>query len=70
MVAWFADSANGITKMFAGSIETNELCIADSSGAKTCLTKAQLDVLISNGGGTPGIKNDSDEEPEKKSSKK
>ena len=44
--AWLADAQNGIQKLFAKEIETNSICVADESGAKTCLTKAQLDALI------------------------
>ena len=37
--------------LFAGSfasqqITTNELCVADNSGAQTCISKAQLDALL------------------------
>lgn len=45
LVAWFANVANGITKLFAGEIETNTLCVSDESG-KTCITKSQLDALL------------------------
>ena len=50
LVAWFASASNGISKMFAGEITTKTLCVADESGAKTCLTKGQLDTLINNSG--------------------
>lgn len=46
ITGWLADAANGITKFFAKSIETEELCVRDASGAKTCITKAQLDTLL------------------------
>src|SRR5215470_8975004 len=39
-VAAFADSFT------AKRIVTQELCVADGSGAQTCITKAQLDALI------------------------
>jgi hypothetical protein len=45
-------ATNGITKIFVAEVETRELCIADSSGAKTCLTKAQLDGLIAGAAGS------------------
>jgi hypothetical protein len=62
---WFADASNGIQKFFVGELHTKKLCVADESGAETCLTKAQLDALISgtagasqggggNGGGNGG----------------
>lgn len=44
--AWLADAQNGIQKLFAKEIETNSICVADESGAKTCITKSQLDALI------------------------
>src|SRR3989344_6093748 len=47
MTGWLADTANGITKFFAKSVETEELCVRDASGAKTCIDKAQLDALLS-----------------------
>ena len=47
MTGWLADTANGITKFFAKSVETEELCVRDASGAKTCIDKAQLDSLLS-----------------------
>ncbi len=46
IAAWLADAANGIQKLFAKEIETTTLCVADESGAKTCITKAQLDTLL------------------------
>lgn len=51
--AWLADAGNGIGNIFAKEVNTNTLCVADSAGAKTCLTKAQLDALLS-GAGTGG----------------
>jgi len=47
---WLADSTNGIAKIFTGEIETKSLCVSDDSGAKTCITKAQLDSLITGAG--------------------
>lgn len=46
LIAWFGNAANGITKFFAKSVETEELCVKDPSGAKTCITKSQLDALL------------------------
>ncbi len=59
LLAWFADRANGITKLFAGEIETKHLCVSDESGAKTCLTKSQLDALLNNQVGQTIIINNS-----------
>ncbi len=46
LIAWLADASNGIGKLFAGEIDTPNLCVTDSTGAKTCITKAQLDALL------------------------
>src|SRR3989344_3849004 len=59
--AWLADAANGVGDLFAGRVKTKELCVRDDSGAETCITKLQLDSLLSGvaagqgggGGGTP-----------------
>ena len=45
--AWLADASNGIENFFAKKVHTQELCVADDSGAETCITKAQLDALLS-----------------------
>mgnify|MGYP000173607565 CR=1 FL=1 len=34
------------TRFFAGEVETKQLCISDDTGAKTCVTKQQLDTLL------------------------
>jgi hypothetical protein len=47
---WLADATNGIAKIFTQEIETQNLCVSDESGEKTCITKAQLDALILNAG--------------------
>ncbi len=47
---WLASATNGITNIFAGEVETKSLCVADTAGAKTCITKDQLDALILNAG--------------------
>ncbi len=47
MREWFASAANGITDFFANRIRTKELCVGDESGAETCITKQQLDALLS-----------------------
>jgi hypothetical protein len=43
---WLADATNGITDIFAKQVNTNTLCVSDDSGAKTCITKTQLDALL------------------------
>ena len=43
---WLADAGNGIANIFAKEVNTNTLCVSDDTGAKTCLTKAQLDTLL------------------------
>jgi hypothetical protein len=54
IVNWFASAANGIGKFFAGEVHTKELCVADDSGKETCISKANLDALISGAGGAVG----------------
>ncbi len=60
---WLASATNGIGDFFANRVRTKELCVGDASGAETCITKAQLDALLSgaaasgsggNGGGGGG----------------
>ena len=41
-----AADTNGIGDFFANRIRTKELCVSDGSG-ETCITKAQLDKLLS-----------------------
>ncbi len=45
--SWLASAANGIVDLFANKVHTNELCVRDNTGAETCITKAQLDALLS-----------------------
>ena len=45
-VLFSEEAGNGIENMFAKEIETKSLCVSDDSGAKTCITKAQLDALL------------------------
>ena len=47
LIAWFGNIENGITSIFAKEVNTENLCVSDSSGSKTCITKAQLDSLLS-----------------------
>jgi hypothetical protein len=46
IAAWLADRSNDIEKLFAKEVETQELCIADESGDKTCITKEDLDRIL------------------------
>lgn len=46
---WLADSANGISRIFAREVETELLCVG-KDGERTCLTKDQLDELLSQSG--------------------
>ena len=50
--AWLADAGNGIAKIFTGEIDTKSLCVSDDTGAKTCITKSQLDALLT---GAPAL---------------
>ena len=45
---WLGEATNSIKKIYAEKVETKEICVADDGGAKTCLTKSQLDALIQN----------------------
>jgi hypothetical protein len=46
LIAWFADTANGITEMIAGTFRAKDkLCIND-----TCVTEQQLQALLLNAG--------------------
>ena len=46
--SWLADAGNGLADIFVKQVDTKTLCVSDDSGAKTCLTKAQLDSLLGN----------------------
>ena len=51
---WLANASNGITKIVTKSlntdlVESNELCLTDEIGGKTCVTKAQLDAILNFG---------------------
>jgi hypothetical protein len=52
---WLSSASNGIhdvyaTVFHAQEVDTQLLCVSDSTGAKTCITKAQLDALIAGAG--------------------
>lgn len=55
--SWLADAGNTIEQLFAKQITTKELCLADDSGATTCINKSELDALI--GGTQPQVVSDS-----------
>jgi hypothetical protein len=59
ITTWLADAGNGVAKIFTGEIETKTLCVSDNSGAKTCITKTQLDSLLSGAGVSSGSGSDS-----------
>jgi hypothetical protein len=44
--------SNGLRKVFVGEVNTKSLCVSDDTGAKTCITKSQLDALISGASGS------------------
>jgi hypothetical protein len=46
IVAWLGSAVNGIGDLFAHRAIVDELCVKDSSGEMTCLTKAQVDGLL------------------------
>lgn len=52
LIAWFANTANGITEFFSKKVSTEELCVTDSVG-QTCITRSQLDALLNGQGITP-----------------
>ncbi|MDP9249493.1 MAG: tail fiber domain-containing protein [bacterium] len=51
---WLADAGNGIVNIFAKEITTETLCVSDENGEKTCITKAELDALLSGAVGSSG----------------
>jgi len=57
ITTWLADATNGISNVFAQTITVHNanvenLCVSDATGAKTCITKAQLDSLLAAAGGS------------------
>ena len=46
IIGWLADVGNGIGKLFAKEVHTDKICVGDASSGETCLTKAQLDSLL------------------------
>ena len=49
MIAWFADSANGIGDFFANRIHIKEVCVEKSDGTEYCVTGDQLEAAVSGG---------------------
>jgi hypothetical protein len=45
LVAWFADSANGIGELFAKKATLEEVCLKDTNGT-SCYNRSQLDTLL------------------------
>ena len=43
LIEWFGTATNGITKLFAGEVHTNTLCVG-----QTCVTESQLQQLLQN----------------------
>jgi hypothetical protein len=44
LIAWLGNASNGITKLFAGEVDTNKLCVSDGTNdpSPICVTKSQL----------------------------
>src|SRR3989344_911606 len=49
MIAWFADTANGIGKLFAESVDTHELCLTDQDGT-SCYSRSDLNTALGSSG--------------------
>jgi hypothetical protein len=67
IIAWFADTANGIQTFFAKEIKTEQLCIKKADGSDVCVTGDQLANLLAGGGGDSSGSsggNESTHEPE------
>jgi hypothetical protein len=64
LVAWLGNIGNGIGKIFTAEVETKNLCVSDESGARTCITKAELDALLLNATVTPAPEPTPTPEPE------
>jgi hypothetical protein len=46
LLSWFTDTGNGIQRFFSKTITTQNICIQDNTG-ETCLTRSQLNSLLS-----------------------
>jgi hypothetical protein len=64
ITSFLGNETTRIEKIFTKEIDTQNLCVSDSSGARTCITKAELDALLvkevsSASGGASGSVSDS-----------
>jgi len=50
LISWLGNARNGIGDFFANRVRTKQLCLGDASGVETCISKTQLDQLLSDGG--------------------
>ena len=50
LTSWFADVVNGIGDFFANRVHTKTHCVGDTVNGETCITKSQLDTLLSGQG--------------------
>ena len=55
--AWFASASNGIMEIFVKKVRTQNLCVSDENGFETCITKSQLDYLLSGAGASSNQNN-------------
>jgi hypothetical protein len=51
LIAWFADSANGIGQFFANVGNFHKICVTDSGGT-SCYTRSELDAAVAAAAGT------------------
>jgi hypothetical protein len=51
---WLASATNGIERIFVKEVNTDTLCVSDATGAKTCISKTQLDDLLAGAGSASG----------------
>jgi hypothetical protein len=64
VIAWFADTANGIQTFFAKEVKTEQLCIKKSDGADVCVDGDQLANLLAGQGSGGGSSSAPEPEPE------
>ncbi|MEK7068199.1 MAG: tail fiber domain-containing protein, partial [Patescibacteria group bacterium] len=50
ITTWLANAANGITKLFAKEVHTEQLCVRQSNGTEICMTGDQLANLLAGAG--------------------
>ena len=46
LIAWLGSAGNGIGKLFAHEVHTNDLCVKKSDGTEVCITGDQLSALL------------------------